>query len=205
METNNFSAQRIIFGALISVLLAGTGCTSATTGEAGEVRVSDVSLAPTVETVVELEVFKKSRPCSVDLNVNRLGDGSYQLTAQLEFESDSYVVSPSDLNDWTGPFNLYFDESADLKVTGSISEWPAPVSHTFSFQEAPVLINDTSTFYGLPFTVLHPGDFEVTGAAFFVFEPLCIPFARKFTLQMRSGELDLRVEPLAEAFDLVEE
>ena len=200
MKDFSFQMRLFILVPLLAALGAGTGCLSQT---AEEERTPRNNEAPSIETITSIEAFEKALPFALQLKLNPLEKGEFekaghQLVAHLDFESGSYVVSPTDMNRWTGPFQLSFEPSTKLAVTGPLTEWPS--STTDSIYDKGIKqyifmkVNATPTIFTLPFEVIGSGDFEVDGSAFFVFEPLCQPFAQHFTLSSQFGELQLTTE-----------
>jgi hypothetical protein len=195
MKDFSFQMRLFILVPLLAALGAGTGCLSQT---AEEERTPRNNEAPSIETITSIEAFEKALPFALQLKLNPLEKGEFekaghQLVAHLDFESGSYVVSPTDMNRWTGPFQLSFEPSTKLAVTGPLTEWPSSTIDV-SVPGEIMKVNATPTIFTLPFEVIGSGDFEVDGSAFFVFEPLCQPFVQHFTLSSQFGELQLTTE-----------
>lgn len=128
----------------------------------------------------------------IDLQLDELKDGKYNLGVTIKLDGESYVVSPYSEDSIYGHFNISIPETAHFVIENDLLEIPNSVREFDPIIEMPVNFVRENTTYRQQIKVLSKDDFEVTGVIWFLLEPICIPYEVEFVLSHRSGKMEVK-------------
>ncbi len=141
------------------------------------------------------EASKPNDP-SFDLNfkLERIDFSSAEcfLSANINFPSGSFVISPYSKDDFYMPFDLSFDESDHFVKVDSLREIPKTFEEFDTIIQKQVRFVRGNTIYKQKIKLQTKEDFEVTGRVEFLLEPICIPYIVDFVISQNEGVMKIK-------------
>jgi hypothetical protein len=123
-------------------------------------------------------------PYTLDVNIEQLKNGTYEIVAVIDFLNGSYTASPLSDKNYTGAFKIEIADEKNLKLNPTIEEIPRSKPTTDEFGGIPQDWVREKTTYRQRLILQDKMDFEVGGKVSFTIEPRCtfeeIPFMIKF-------------------------
>ena len=142
--------------------------------------------------VKTVESKKMDEPFNIIMQMNKINGEHYSLSATIELDSGSYVISPYSTDDFYLPFSMVINDTSALIVQGDLSETPASVEEHDPYLNLSIKVVRVNTTYQQHLKIASKDDFEVAGLIEFLLEPSCVPYDVEFTISSRSGKLEVK-------------
>lgn len=126
------------------------------------------------------------------LQIDKITDEHYRLSATIELDSGTYIISPFSRDGFYSYFDMVISDNSALITQGDLSETPVSVEEYDDIIDLPVRLVRETTTYTQKLKVVSKDDFEVSGLVEFLLEPSCVPYDVEFTITSRSGKLDVQ-------------
>lgn len=125
------------------------------------------------------------------LQLEEAENGDYYLSAALELDKGSYVISPFSEDTTYGHFGIDIADNHHVIADEPVLEIPASVDEFDDFLERRVKFVRVNTTYKQKVKVVTEDDFDIPGMIFLLVEPQCVPYEVEFTLSNRSGKMSV--------------
>jgi hypothetical protein len=125
----------------------------------------------------------------IALQMEKIEDDQYYLSASLELDSGSYVISPFSKDTTYGHFGISIPENNKLIPDGGVVEIPRSVEEYDPILEMPINFVRKNTTYKQKLNLTADDDFEVSGMVFLLIEPQCVPYEVKFSISHFAGKM----------------
>lgn len=174
---------------IITLLIGclGLGCSTDKTTIQEEQKPDKINLI-----VKDSDIRKKDDSFDIILQMNKINDEHYSLSATIELNSGSYVISPYSTDDFYLPFTMVMNESPALVVQGDLMETPVSVEEQDPYLNKPIRVVRKNTTYTQNLKVVSKDDFEASGLIEFLLEPSCVPYDVEFNISSNDGELEVQ-------------
>lgn len=139
---------------------------------------------------VDFELLEQ--PFYISLDLTLLEEDLYEISATIELEKGSYVVSPFSKDTIFGHFDISIKDNEYLNFEGMLEETPNAVEEFDKVINMPVKLVRGKTCYKQRVRLSNQNDFEVAGMIWFVLEPRCIPYDVEFAISHHSGNLKIQ-------------
>ena len=106
------------------------------------------------------------------------------------------MISPNDLQNMLGRFQLLVEDTPFIQLAETITEWPSPSLIEEPFGHPDISVAQLPTLYRQSLEVSSPADFAVQGHATFVLEPSCIFYRMDFELTQADGVVEIQMHTL---------
>jgi hypothetical protein len=95
--------------------------------------------------------------------MDKINEDHYSLSATIELDSGSYVISPYSTDEFYLPFGMVINDTSALIVQGDLLETPDSVEEHDSYLNLPIKVVRVNTTYQQNLKIASKDDFEVPG------------------------------------------
>lgn len=173
-------------------LLLNIGCTTEKqqpnrTGETANTDGSEIFylLTKSNEPVTE-------EPYDIKVQIEKTSSNQYFLVVTIELDNESYFVSPTSNDSYSGRFDISIKDTGNLIMNDTLLEIPPSVEEIDPWEGGLVNVVKENTIYKQKFMVVAKNDFDVSGFIRFVIEPRCTMEEVSFVISYHSGILKVK-------------
>lgn len=135
----------------------------------------------------KIEKINIDKDFELQLQMEKLDNGLYDLSATISLAKGSYIISPFSTDSIYLHFAMSIPPTYYLISDNKLSETPNSIPEIDPILNEPVRFVRGKTTYKQQIKVINENDFEVSGLIEFLVEPVCVPYDVEFTISKRSG------------------
>ncbi|MFD0963413.1 hypothetical protein [Pseudofulvibacter geojedonensis] len=139
-----------------------------------------------------LPAKKNKAPYELKLDLEKVNDSSYYLTAKMMLLKGAHYVSPYSKKSFKGKFNLTINPNNKIKVDDFLLS--VPDSETQSIINGSLDWVKVNTIYKQQFFVNPKDNFTATGFVQFVIEPRCTFEKIPFSIIQKDGHIRIQTD-----------